>query len=215
MEQSLSQLETEAVEALMSFSKSSRSICSLEVEEEPSTSKQGRRKRIKKTRAPRLQKEQAGPSRQAKDKYVINKRYSNGHDVNELVKVGVEQESQVEEEKITSKIFRCVPCSAEFTASNSLTRHMLLHEGKIHPCISCSEVFTERGALAKHKKKVHDILKTLVCEECGKRYKSKVSLNNHVDYRHRGIIKFRCEYCQIGFSQNVTLTRHKNSKNHW
>ncbi len=53
-----------------------------------------------------------------------------------------------------------------------------------------------------------------VCEQCGKTYKEKRSLERHVLVVHTKDNPFRCEKCDIGFRDQIDLDRHCRTPKH-
>jgi len=85
----------------------------------------------------------------------------------------------------------------------------------LHSCDSCSYQSQYRQNLNRHKKTQHQLggdhevnVKSYVCDQCGKTYKTKYGLTLHIKSIHQRIFKFQCQICQKGFSQSANYKGH-------
>lgn len=84
------------------------------------------------------------------------------------------------------KTEKCRKCGSKFTYRSSLNKHLLtcgLKTGKAYECAVCKQVFTRKAALLDHVNGMHAD-PSIVCPDCGKRFKWRSSLAYHVKRHH-------------------------------
>ncbi|XP_076049237.1 uncharacterized protein LOC143029918 isoform X2 [Oratosquilla oratoria] len=108
--------------------------------------------------------------------------------------------------------FVCELCHEEYRTFKRITYHLPRCLPGPYPCQVCSQVFNSKKDLNYHKKKVHRDEKSFVCEECGKCFKLRTSLQKHaINWHESGTAQgpFKCDVCPKKFIRRIYLTNHK------
>jgi uncharacterized Zn-finger protein len=99
-------------------------------------------------------------------------------------------------------------CKRKFTKKHNLEKHLERHtsDGEKIPsiCHICGKLI--KGLYSLHIK-THEDIKRFRCDDCGKEFRQKVSLQNHV-LIHRNEKPFTCSHCQKKFRQKYTMQSH-------
>ncbi|XP_069606485.1 oocyte zinc finger protein XlCOF8.4-like [Ranitomeya imitator] len=74
------------------------------------------------------------------------------------------------------------------------------------PCSECGKRFADQSSVVLHQR-IHRWEKPYSCSECGKRFKQKCDLVNHQRI-HTGEKPYSCSECERSFSQKTHLNRH-------
>lgn len=110
-----------------------------------------------------------------------------------------EQTVQTEE-----KPYECHVCTAKFTKSNHLTRHMTLHRAVLlHKCDKCEKAFATPEHLEAHQKEGH-IDKPYICTVCNKNFSRGEHLIQHLKLHlesKNDINQLKCTVCETEFSR--------------
>ena len=86
--------------------------------------------------------------------------------------------------------------------------HQKIKKGKLN-CSQCSFSCTRfPSRLKRHISAVHENIRPLGCEVCGKTFRDTTGLNVHVDSVHNKIRKFHCIICDKRFSTKQKLNIH-------
>ncbi|XP_058830507.1 transcription factor grauzone-like isoform X2 [Topomyia yanbarensis] len=112
------------------------------------------------------------------------------------------------------KPFKCSKCSKSFAKDYQLTCHMVLHV-KVE-CPECGKILSNRITLKDHMSKMHidPDQKRLVCDTCGKEFRSKQPFQRHV-LLHKGIdqnSRQQCQLCKRWFVNKLGLKQHIKSQ---
>lgn len=104
----------------------------------------------------------------------------------------------------------CDHCGQKFRDGERLKVHLFrVHKEGVklaeHTCGECGKVFPLKRLLKLHLATTHQGPR-LVCEQCGRQYKSKSALDNHVE-AHKNV-KHPCEICGKNFRSNGHLRAH-------
>lgn len=118
--------------------------------------------------------------------------------------------------------FECEKCHKMFPKKSVLEKHLSTHSGdKLFSCKHCAKAFGTLYGLTKHQKRETHFNKAnaappeskyekiyedqLVCESCGKQYKTYTQLKAHLRI-HKTI--YKCDRCDKTFSIKENLRRH-------
>lgn len=111
-------------------------------------------------------------------------------------------------------------CKKKFTKKQNLEKHLERHNSSetdkvASVCHICGKLI--KGLYSLHIK-THEDQKRFRCDDCGKEFRQKVTLNNHV-LIHKNQKPFACPQCQKKFRQKYTMQSHIKSfhfiqKNH-
>ncbi|XP_071515273.1 uncharacterized protein [Panulirus ornatus] len=108
--------------------------------------------------------------------------------------------------------FVCETCGVEYRTFKRITYHLPRCSPGPYPCNVCTLLFGTQKELNYHKKKLHKDEKCFVCEECGKSFQRRTSLQKHAINWHESnsaIGPFKCELCPKKFIRRIYLTNHK------
>ncbi|XP_045583133.1 zinc finger protein 813 isoform X2 [Procambarus clarkii] len=108
--------------------------------------------------------------------------------------------------------FVCETCGVEYRTFKRITYHLPRCSPGPYPCNVCALLFTTQKELNYHKKKLHKDEKCFVCEECGKSFQRRTSLQKHAINWHESnsaMGPFKCELCPKKFIRRIYLTNHK------
>ena len=72
-------------------------------------------------------------------------------------------------------------------------------------CNDCGKVFSYKHTLNWHIIKVHEENNNFQCNICNSSFSQRSQLNVHIESVHRGMKPFKCNECGKGFSHNHTL----------
>ena len=105
------------------------------------------------------------------------------------------------------KPFKCEHCTASFSHSSSLKRHLRSHSGD-YPfnCKYCSEAFIDHFSLTLHLR-THTGERPFKCKFCSNAFIYKSTLTRHLR-THTGDRPYKCQYCNAWFSRTDSLKHH-------
>ena len=109
--------------------------------------------------------------------------------------------------------FECQRCKKFFKTSSGLKSHVAdVHEKNgAHACRHCEKTYYNESQLIDHERK-HTGLKPFTCDNCGKSYDRKSTLNKHVKIHEpkseESKEKHMCEVCFKIFSRKRRLKEH-------
>ena len=127
--------------------------------------------------------------------------------------------------------FQCLNCLARFSSEEELWQH--IHPDKdlsmkdkplgkneyikfpcrrVHVCVQCHQEFRSAWGLQYHQDNTHKDMKEeekaqFVCCDCGKRFKSKITLRNHAEI-HVQDVSYLCRHCGLTCRTKRQLQKH-------
>ncbi|CAL8111553.1 unnamed protein product [Orchesella dallaii] len=117
--------------------------------------------------------------------------------------------------------FECTVCGVKLSSETALKWHTIrkhkpLSEKQHHllQCPYCSRTFYKfnRTQYNRHVKNHTDGgVRTFVCEQCGKAFKSKTDLIRHY-ITHNDERPHQCQYCPMAYRHRKNLSRHLNTR---
>lgn len=116
----------------------------------------------------------------------------------------------------TPVTFTCAMCKSIFPSFPKLSVHMKLRTCRPideFDCLLCKKRFPNNRALGKHKS-THKPKEILICDICGKEYRSQFDLDFHTEVVHNRIsspkkgITYRCSHCTETFNSHLALVDH-------
>ncbi|XP_038220385.1 zinc finger protein 660-like [Zerene cesonia] len=114
--------------------------------------------------------------------------------------------------KALARVHACDVCGKRYRRRNSLLAHAQTHTHTHAYCESCDRTFrthtTLLNHLKMHSKHVSDDVKRYICDECGKKFLKKRSLQDHIDFDHLKNSKYSCDKCSKVFKCHSGLKRH-------
>ncbi|XP_054276999.1 zinc finger protein 267-like isoform X3 [Macrosteles quadrilineatus] len=111
------------------------------------------------------------------------------------------------------KEIECETCGKICKGRNAYNHHQLCHRGRVYTCEVCKIQFKKRAEKNDHCQLVHNISKKkrdsapVICEICGKSYKSARILKEHM-LLHSEDKNFVCQICGAAFKLKVALRKH-------
>ena len=116
------------------------------------------------------------------------------------------------------KGFTCDQCGKWFTNSQNLIYHkQSSHEGnlKTYKCDLCEKTLTTKKSYRNHKKNIHETHRDDTCNECGRVFKTPMSLGRHMKIMHT-LPTHKCDFCEKTFFDFKRLKNHTDrSHNHF
>ena len=97
--------------------------------------------------------------------------------------------------------------------SNLRKHHEIRHSsagGNTFSCDICDASFNTKSNLTRHKRLHEKSELSIICEQCGKKFKDKGGLNQHM-FSH-GPAEFNCSQCDAKFTSPLYLFRHTSRK---
>lgn len=115
---------------------------------------------------------------------------------------------------ITEKNFPCAQCPRWFKTHEQLARHVIQHDPVAkaalkrlkYDCSICNQTLSSASALNTHKLRHSE--PGFMCNECGKRFTTKLSLKLHMR-SHSDDRPYKCVTCLATFKAEKTLHEHR------
>ncbi|XP_045539760.1 gastrula zinc finger protein XlCGF26.1 [Papilio machaon] len=112
-------------------------------------------------------------------------------------------------------LYKCKSCPRTFTDRYYLRKHVTYrHKDRRVTCAHCMKTYANKDVLKNHIQLRHptvfppaELKKTIVCNECGKAFKSPSQLKAH-SLKHSSEKKFYCVECDKSFKSENTLKQH-------
>ncbi|XP_031621830.1 zinc finger protein 16-like [Contarinia nasturtii] len=98
--------------------------------------------------------------------------------------------------------YTCFQCGSQFSRSDHLNRHMLIHEDPKFKCDICDMVFRRSDKLLSHRRK-HPETMNYTCENCGLGFMELNSVKTHVNF-HCKVLKPPLNATQMNFDSPQT-----------
>lgn len=112
------------------------------------------------------------------------------------------------EEEIMDSIYRCKECDAHFTNRRELYEHISKHTKVPTPvlCDYCGRSFKSSDSLRSHMR-CHQNVRPFPCTFCDRRFRSRLQMQQHL-HVHTGVKLFKCQYCDREFAKKDSLVAH-------
>ncbi|XP_063789966.1 zinc finger protein 142 isoform X2 [Pseudophryne corroboree] len=106
------------------------------------------------------------------------------------------------------KNYLCPECGYKCKWVNQLKYHMTKHTGlKPYQCEECDYCTNRADALRVHRETRHRDVRSFICEQCGKAFKTRFLLKTHLK-KHSEEKPYVCNMCQRGFRWAAGLRHH-------
>ncbi|XP_069838345.1 zinc finger protein 142 isoform X2 [Dendropsophus ebraccatus] len=106
------------------------------------------------------------------------------------------------------KNYLCPECGYKCKWVNQLKYHMTKHTGlKPYQCEECDYCTNRADALRVHRETRHRDVRSFICEQCGKAFKTRFLLKTHLK-KHSEEKPYICNVCQRGFRWPAGLRHH-------
>lgn len=107
-------------------------------------------------------------------------------------------------------MYKCNVCPRQYVTKSRLNEHMKIHDGKnFVKCEECGKLYCSKKSLNLHKISAHSSEKKFICQICGKAFLYKHHLNNHL-ISHDDKRSLKCQYCDATFKKMDILKMHEN-----
>ncbi|KAI5631827.1 zinc-finger double domain-containing protein [Phthorimaea operculella] len=106
--------------------------------------------------------------------------------------------------------FTCTYCSEVFQDRNTRFKHLEKVHGvrkSVRKCNECDRTFDTPRNLLHHVRRHHLKERNFVCEQCGKRFLTKLELESHTVF-HSGIKAFECDLCPKRYRRKSEIRNH-------
>ena len=111
-------------------------------------------------------------------------------------------------QRMEDKRMECEVCSKPFYNQSNYDRHMKGHQGiKEFQCNQCGKAYTSKRSMEQHVDVVHLGKKSFVCNVCNQTFGRTTTLRVHM-LSHTKDLPFRCEYCSAGYKEKRNLKKH-------
>lgn len=107
------------------------------------------------------------------------------------------------------ELAQCDQCEKAYSRKQELVEHIEnVHQGRQFPCGRCESVLSNRRALIRHIRVLHEVqTRELRCDQCGKAFKDKDTLNKHFR-THAGYRSDPCPECGKQLANRDKLHAH-------
>ena len=108
--------------------------------------------------------------------------------------------------------FKCNKCDSQWSSAEALHYHLFnTHFSKGCVCDMCGRIFTNYNYLVTHKAS-HLNIKRFPCDQCDKKYTTKMSLERHVNAEHVQTQEFFCDQCDYKTLRDTAMRMHVKTK---
>ncbi|XP_053384658.1 zinc finger protein 665-like [Mercenaria mercenaria] len=106
--------------------------------------------------------------------------------------------------------YKCTVCSREYVNKSHWKEHVKLHDGSnFVQCDQCGKSYNSKKSLNLHKSSTHVDERKFICQVCGKAFLTKHHLKNHL-ITHDDERNYKCRFCDATFKKNDVLKMHEN-----
>ncbi|XP_055626141.1 transcription factor grauzone-like [Toxorhynchites rutilus septentrionalis] len=108
--------------------------------------------------------------------------------------------------------YKCDKCPKSFIQKGQLSSHMGRHQ--MYQCTKCDKVLAGKGSLSAHMVNMHSDEGRMICDTCGREFKTKPCFDKHVR-KHMGLIEdtsIQCHVCHVVLQNKATLKKHVIAK---
>ncbi|XP_058462897.1 transcription factor grauzone-like [Malaya genurostris] len=108
--------------------------------------------------------------------------------------------------------FKCDKCPKSFIQKGQLSSHMGRHQ--LYPCTLCDKVLAGKGSLTAHMVNMHSDMGRMICDTCGREFKTKPCFDKHVR-KHKGLLEdtsIECHICHVILHNKATMKKHMIAK---
>ncbi|XP_058830505.1 transcription factor grauzone-like [Topomyia yanbarensis] len=108
--------------------------------------------------------------------------------------------------------FKCDKCPKSFIQKGQLSSHMGRHQ--LYPCTLCDKVLAGKGSLTAHMVNMHSDMGRMICDTCGREFKTKPCFDKHVR-KHMGLqedTSIECHLCNVILHNKATMKKHMIAK---
>ncbi|XP_053685524.1 transcription factor grauzone-like isoform X1 [Sabethes cyaneus] len=108
--------------------------------------------------------------------------------------------------------YKCDKCPKSFIQKGQLSSHMGRH--LMYPCTLCDKVLAGKGSLTAHMVNMHSDMGRMICDTCGREFKTKPCFDKHVR-KHMGMLEdtsIECHVCGVVLHNKATMKKHMIAK---
>ncbi|XP_055536229.1 transcription factor grauzone-like [Wyeomyia smithii] len=108
--------------------------------------------------------------------------------------------------------YKCDKCPKSFIQKGQLSSHMGRHQ--MYPCTLCDKVLAGKGSLTAHMVNMHSDMGRMICDTCGREFKTKPCFDKHVR-KHMGMLEdtsIECHVCGVVLHNKATMKKHMIAK---
>lgn len=111
--------------------------------------------------------------------------------------------------------YNCGQCGAGFFCIKDFNKHETTHKKtKERECSDCEQKFPNWTQLVRHKRVSHNVVRSFICDLCGKSFCRKPNIKQHMQLHLQTYIVYECDYenCSKFYNAKRNLNAHIRSK---